>query len=93
MRRRLVIEAGLKEVEKKLGTLANPPSWVGTAILINESMKKEVAVVTAAVTALDKVKPLSCNEAVVSQLEDVQLKALADNVKNVAVEKVSFQIQ
>lgn len=83
-----MVAAGLEEVEKKLGTLENPPGWVGTAILIETAMKREIEVVTMAVAALDRVKPLSIGEAEVKSLETVKHMARDFNVINVSVEKV-----
>lgn len=91
--RRRKLDAGLKAVEKKLGTLENPPGWVGTAILVRTSMEKEIEVVTMAFAALDRVKPLSCDDAEVKALESVKEESIQFNIVNESIEKVRDHIK
>lgn len=83
-----LLTAGLEEVEKKLGTLENPPGWVGTALLVQKSMKREIEVVTALNGALCQVKPVACDAAVVSALEKAKASAESSEVTNGAYDKI-----
>lgn len=59
----------------------------------NTAMKKEVEVVTKAIAALDRVRPLACNETEVANLHKIQKDAAEARVVNTFVDKVRLHLK
>lgn len=75
-------------MEKKLGSLENPPGWVGGALVVQSSMKKEIEAVITLNAAVCLVKPVGCDASVVQTLQKAKEFAEASEVVNGAYDKV-----